>query len=49
MRGSRGKAERFLEEVGAEIVYPEDTSQEENQRGRIITRFDSEGNGHATL
>jgi len=38
-RWSRGKVERFLEEVGVQIVYPEDTSQKQNQRGQIMIQM----------
>ncbi|BDV44106.1 hypothetical protein GURASL_30290 [Geotalea uraniireducens] len=33
---SRGKVDRFLEDVGAEIVYQNDTSVMQNQRGQIV-------------
>jgi hypothetical protein len=38
-RWSRGKVERFLEDIGADIVYPEDTSQKQNQRGQIMIQM----------
>jgi hypothetical protein len=40
-RWSRGKVERFLAEVGAKIMYPEDTSQKQNQRGQIMIQMTS--------
>jgi len=40
-RWSRGKVERFLDEVGARIEYPEDTGQKQNQRGQIMIQITS--------
>lgn len=33
---SRGKVERFLEEIGVVVQYPDNTGQKQNQRGQIM-------------
>lgn len=38
---SRGKVERFLEEIGAVIEYPESTGNKQNQRGQIMIQITS--------
>jgi hypothetical protein len=40
-RWSRGKVERFLEEIGVKIEYPEYTGQKQNQRGQIMIQIPS--------
>lgn len=35
-RWSEGKVRRFLDEIGATIKYPENTSKRQNQRGEIV-------------
>jgi hypothetical protein len=36
---SRGRVKRFLDKVGAKIVYPEKTSKRQNQRGQIVLQY----------
>ena len=49
---SRGKVERFLEEAGVVIDYPQTTSENRNQRGHIVIhKADISGskNGHKIM
>lgn len=36
---SRGKVSRFLERMGAKILYPEVTTKKQNQRGQIVIQI----------
>lgn len=41
---SRGKVRRFMELVGVEVRYPEDTSGKQNQRGQIVIQIADRSN-----
>jgi len=38
-RWSRGKVDRFLKQLGAEISYPENTKKRQNQNGQIMIQI----------